>query len=535
MKKNLLWMLAAILFCGTSLLTACSDSDEADTPPVIENLAEKIQGKWMMAEVNGKPVPTDSKQVLTYEQGSKFYYTLSISAISDLNVWVNHNQGTYYINGNKLSQIVELSDAGIKFTHSPNIISITDNEMDLITNNETFVDGKSYRVTKDMRERKVRVTHDYSADIIGTWEGRRTSKEDAYSDGELHRWQYNADGTYVYYRQNEKGEWVADVNSMAEYFVDGILLCARWKNVGNDKEYRESWEIASIDNNTMKWTAIREKADGSTYTADFSMTRVDTDEEKTLTGEWCTTVNRKDIDEDADENDVSYLMVTFDENGVITERVYSGNKTEPISRWERMRRHGIYSIDKATHTVTMKNISVTPSTAKYSFDKEQLVLEFIDDETPGNKMSITLHHPSIAEKELFSVYNYSIEADDYVGKWFGVSEHNGLYTYVMNDFTEGHELHTIRYSVYENKCTRTVTTRYYNEADVDEEEYDEPTIEIHDADDYSKSTLYWWRIEGNNLVLGVWEYEQMFSIFHPLTQADIDKMAELDKMSEGKD
>ena len=271
-------MLAAILTCGANLLTSCNDNDEPDNSPVIENLAEKIQGKWMMAEVNGKPVPTDSKQVLTYERGSKFYYTLSINAISDLNVWVNHSEGTYTINGNDLSQTVELPDDGIEFKHTPSIISITDKEMNLITNNETFVDGKSYRVTKDMKERKVRVTHDYSADIIGTWEGRRTSTEDAYSDGELHRWQYKADGTYVYYRQNEKGEWVADVNSMGEYFVDGVLLCSRWKNIGSDKEYRESWEIASIENNTMKWTAIRERADGSTYTADFSMMRVETDE-----------------------------------------------------------------------------------------------------------------------------------------------------------------------------------------------------------------------------------------------------------------
>lgn len=64
MKKNLLWMFAAILTCGANLLTSCGNDDPAPSP-VIENLAEKIQGKWMMAEVNGKPVPTDSKQVLT--------------------------------------------------------------------------------------------------------------------------------------------------------------------------------------------------------------------------------------------------------------------------------------------------------------------------------------------------------------------------------------------------------------------------------------------------------------------------------------
>ena len=242
--------------------------------PVIDNLPEKLQGKWMMAEIDGKPVPTDSKQVLTYESGSKFYYSLSISAASDLNVWVNHCEGSYTINGNKLSQVVELPNANIKFMHSPTIISITDNDMFLIAYNETYVDGKSYRITKDLKERKVRVTHDYSADVIGTWEGRQTSDEDTYSDGLLHRWEFKADGTFVYYRLDNNGEWVADVNSMAEYFVDGVLMCMRWKNVGNDIEYRESWEIASIENGKMNWTAIRQKTDGSTYTATFQMSKV---------------------------------------------------------------------------------------------------------------------------------------------------------------------------------------------------------------------------------------------------------------------
>jgi hypothetical protein len=44
--------------------------------------------------------------------------------------------------------------------------------------------------------------------------------------------------------------------------------------VGDDTEKRESWEIASIENGKMKWTALRQSADGSTYTTTFEMTRV---------------------------------------------------------------------------------------------------------------------------------------------------------------------------------------------------------------------------------------------------------------------
>ena len=227
-----------------------------------------------MAEVNGQPVVTNSKQVLTYETATKFYYSLSISAISDLNVWVNHCEGRYNANGTTLVQLVKLPNENIKFSQQFNILSVTDDEMQVYAMSETFINDQSYRLTKDLRERKVRVKHDYSNDIIGTWEGRLTSDQDTYSDNQLHRWEYKTDGTFVYYRQNDHGDWVADVNTMGEYFVDGVLLCSRWKNVGDDTEKRESWEIASIENGVMKWTALRQREDGSTYTAQFSMTRV---------------------------------------------------------------------------------------------------------------------------------------------------------------------------------------------------------------------------------------------------------------------
>jgi hypothetical protein len=46
----------------------------------------------------------------------------------------------------------------------------------------------------------------------------------------------------------------------------------RW--IDNDVEYREWWEIA-IDGDTMNWTALRQKEDGRTFTATFSMTKVE--------------------------------------------------------------------------------------------------------------------------------------------------------------------------------------------------------------------------------------------------------------------
>ena len=61
--------------------------------------------------------------------------------------------------------------------------------------------------------------------------------------------------------------------TLSQYFVDGTLLCTRW--VIDDTEYREWWEIASIANGVMKWTALRQNEDGTTYTATFQMEKVE--------------------------------------------------------------------------------------------------------------------------------------------------------------------------------------------------------------------------------------------------------------------
>ncbi|MBR7049146.1 MAG: hypothetical protein IKI16_04765 [Prevotella sp.] len=63
-------------------------------------------------------------------------------------------------------------------------------------------------------------------------------------------------------------------DALAEYFVDGTLLCTRWKKTIDSNELREWWEIESIKDGVMKWTALRMRENGTTYTATFQMTKV---------------------------------------------------------------------------------------------------------------------------------------------------------------------------------------------------------------------------------------------------------------------
>ena len=120
----------------------------------------------------------------------------------------------------------------------------------------------------------VRITADYKQAILGKWEGHVTSEQGSeFDDGEDHQWEYLADGTFRYYSQDGNGTWVTNPNqTLSQYFVDGTLLCTRW--VIDGTENREWWEIESIADGVMNWTALRQREDGTTYTATFQMTKV---------------------------------------------------------------------------------------------------------------------------------------------------------------------------------------------------------------------------------------------------------------------
>lgn len=148
--------------------------------------------------------------------------------------------------------------------------SITETEMQTIT--KFTIKAPDSTLTMTIPQRYVK-TIDYSEEVLGLWEGRISSEQSVYDDHLEHRWEYKNDGSYVYYRHTDEGEWVSDVNKLSEYFVDGSLLCTRWED-NDGKEYREWWEIESIKDGVMNWTALRIGDDGKPFTATFSMTKV---------------------------------------------------------------------------------------------------------------------------------------------------------------------------------------------------------------------------------------------------------------------
>ena len=263
MRRAFVTLLFSILVLVLS--TGCSSTERK---PSIEKL---LVGRWMLDEVDGKKVPTNDKVVYRFRYDKALTASQLIS--SEKESWMMNLELACTLRGNSLSIDVK-TDEQLSIVYDHVILRITENELECITTVKTRREGRSASMSEKRREKYVRVPVDFRSSVIGVWEGRLTSESSEYdSDGAEHRWEFWKDGSYVYYDRNEDGTWNQSVNRYSDFIVDGRLLFMRWAN--QDRvEKRECWEIESAKNGVMKWTALRRREDGSTYTASFTMNRV---------------------------------------------------------------------------------------------------------------------------------------------------------------------------------------------------------------------------------------------------------------------
>ena len=243
MKRMVQGMMVALV-CGAAFLTGCSSKDGDKTvflDDYEKNIANKIVGKWINVEEAGKAVPTNLKGVMTIESFSKGYYSTSFGS----DTWIEREAFEIAIKRDTISWAVANGPVTVNIQHIVN--SVTDSEMNTTTSLVAKMGDSVVSEVGPMSMRLVKLAKDYRQDIIGLWEGKVSSDSSQFDDGQLHRWEYRADGN---------------------------LLCTRWKNEGDEQESREWWEIESIEDGVMKWKALRVGEDGAPYAASFTMTKV---------------------------------------------------------------------------------------------------------------------------------------------------------------------------------------------------------------------------------------------------------------------
>lgn len=226
------------------------------------NLEEKIIGKWMETEMDGRTVPTNDKKVYTFVSTTKAYISASLNTHPEVpTVWANQTEVAVAIDGNKVT-VTHHPDEHTTTVQEYTVSDISDNEFTADLKITATVDGTVLH-TQEETVRYVKTTADYSAAILGLWECQGITGGETNNDDNA-RLEFLADGTYNFYRRSETGFWTLVPRELNEYFVDGNLLCTRWQAAGEEMSY-EWWEIASVEEGQMRWTALRQNADGTTF------------------------------------------------------------------------------------------------------------------------------------------------------------------------------------------------------------------------------------------------------------------------------
>ena len=282
MKKLLNLVLAAILICGATLFTACTNEDNPATPDL--NVAEKILGKWIMTDKNGQPIPTSERLVYTFVSTTKALVSASLNSRPEVGShWSGQLEADVAISGNNVTVSMNL-DEHTTSVHNYTITAIDANEFtasDIVT---ITIDGNVIHTAENVF-RFTKVTADYRETVLGLWECTGLSGGETFNDANA-RLEFLSDGTYRYYRKNDAGQWQAvTTRDFQDYFVDGTLLATRWKNQGED-ELREWWEIESLSGNEMVWTALRQNPDGSTFQQKMTWKKIDLKVSEKIIGKW---------------------------------------------------------------------------------------------------------------------------------------------------------------------------------------------------------------------------------------------------------
>ena len=243
MKKRILWAFAAILtICSASVLTACSSDDDNQTDP---KLVDNIVGKWLYVEYDEQTVETEESSVTTFvKEGSTLKAYISQSS-KKYDLWVHNQPAEVKIDGNKIT--ITMHSGNVTTVEEMTDITVNDNDLRYTSKYTVY---KNEKVFDDMiyQLRCIKVKDDYSKIFIGRWEGTITSDEPGYTPRPFCE-EYLTDGTNIEYELIDN-QWVRVEADYAEYFIDGNLLCTRWKYPGKEEE-RENSIFASYDNGIM--------------------------------------------------------------------------------------------------------------------------------------------------------------------------------------------------------------------------------------------------------------------------------------------
>lgn len=240
---------AILILSLISLFLSSCDKKETGEPIII--------GMWVCTHIDDKELPTDECFIMDFHENGTEDYAIGYETGEDSKKWVVNKDYKYSYVDNTL--IVEGKDSfGVSTYLEAKVKTLSDNTLNydlvkLTMDEELIPDTRNYSFKK--------IYYYLMPQLLGTWEGRNVTP--GTDQTELHRWEYKTDGTFNYYYQNEKKEWVLKEDNNSKFFIYGDLMVSMWTNdynTGSKGTFFECWWI-KISGNQMNWETY--KKDGS--------------------------------------------------------------------------------------------------------------------------------------------------------------------------------------------------------------------------------------------------------------------------------
>lgn len=262
------WMMTAILtICGASVFTSCSSNDDNPAQPDL-NVAQQLVGKWLYIEADGEVVENEESSVTTFVMEDATLKAFISMSRQKYDLWVYNQPTAVVFDGNKITLTMQAGD--VTTVEEMTDITVNGDDLRYTCRYTVMKNGEVVEALRPYQLRCVKVYDDFSQVFVGRWLGEITSDQPGYVPQPFCE-EYLADGTNIEY-QIVDGQWTKVEAEYAEYFIDGNLLCTRWK-YPNDEEERENCIIVSCDDKAfiVKETVVR---DGKLYTETTTTQRV---------------------------------------------------------------------------------------------------------------------------------------------------------------------------------------------------------------------------------------------------------------------
>jgi ABC-type sugar transport system substrate-binding protein len=240
--------------------------------PVIEGLAEKLLGKWVDVTIEGEPMMTYDKNVVTFLSDTQATVSYSGPDFGEdtKHKWNNNSVYEIVLGGNRVA-LIGSPNKTITLVDEMIISSITDTEINCCYKHTIFRNNELVNHYEN-NVKMMKVSVDYRKAIVGTWECKAPNGEAS----ETWRWKFKDDGNYDFFMKKGDGAWTSFDDEFSEYFVDGPMVYMRWKRAGEGmSEQRDWWEIVSLDGDKMKWTLYTQDDNGNSYTTNVELTKVE--------------------------------------------------------------------------------------------------------------------------------------------------------------------------------------------------------------------------------------------------------------------